>query len=253
MPSKGVVDRQRVARRLIAAARTHAHEVGVRLPSHLAEPSGDGGTPSLTHAPELARFQDELARLLERRLDDLIEADAAHLRAQRSASVARARRAEATGGVYRKITDLRAVVRGAYGRDGVRELLWLDGPTPREPLVLQRWTDRLLRVLGELPVELPPPRWKGVELDLSGAAAELRGLADALERAVDDVDDRCRVIESRKREKYRALEVFDETVRGVAPALRGLYRLAGRPELADRVRATLPNTRAATSASRKES
>jgi hypothetical protein len=54
MPSKGVVDRQRVARRLIAAARTHAHEVGVRLPSHLAEPPGDGGTPSATQVPELA-------------------------------------------------------------------------------------------------------------------------------------------------------------------------------------------------------
>ena len=67
MPSKGLVDRRRVAEALIAAARTHAHEMGVRLPSHLAEPSPDGGIPSPplppeVTGPELSRFQVELAR-----------------------------------------------------------------------------------------------------------------------------------------------------------------------------------------------
>jgi len=252
MPSKGVVDRQRVANRLIAAARTHAHEVGVRVPSHLAEPPGDGGNPLQPLPSEVTRFQIALARLLDRRLDALVEADEANLAAQRRATPARERRDEVADVLLGKIADLRAAVRVAYGPDGLRELLRLDGPVPREPLALQRWTDLLIAVLGELPAELPPPRWDGLELDLSGTAEDLRVLADALGRALDDVADRCGAIESTQREKDRAIVAFDDTVRGVAPALRGLYRLAGCPEFADRIRSTLPNTRAATAASRKE-
>lgn len=252
MPSKGVVDRQRVARRLIAAARTHAHEVGVRLLSHLAEPPGDGGNLPQPLPSEVTRIQIALARLLDRRLDILVEADEAHLAAQRHAAPARERRDEVADVLLGKIVDLRAAVRVAYGPDGPRELLRLDGPVPREPLALHRWTDLLLGVLGELPAELPPPRWEGMELDLSGAVEDLRVLADALGRALDDVADRCVAIESTQREKHLAIAAFDETVRGVASALRGLYRLAGCPEFADRIRSTLPNTRAARAASRKE-
>lgn len=252
MPSKGVLDRQRVGKALIATARTHAHSVGDRLQSKLAVDLPDGETPSQPLPPELTRFQVVLARTLERRLDALVEADGTHLDVRRAVSLARDRRDEAAGALYRKIADLRAAARGAYGRGGLRELLVLDGPAPEGPFGLRRWAERLIAVLAELPSELPPPRWKGLKLSLSGAAEELRALAGALGRALRAVDDEVRKLESTRREKYRAIAAFDETVRGVAPALRGLYRLAGCPELGARIRVTLPNTRAATTASRKE-
>jgi len=247
MPSKGVVDRRRVANRLIAAARTHAHEVGVRLPSHFAAVLAEGET-----LPDMIRLQLHLARLLEERLDALVEADAAH-RVERSGDPeVRGRRDDAAAAVYDRISSLRAAVRVAYGVADADELLQIEGPTPEDPSTLQRLGRRLVVTLRRLPSELPAPRVTGIDLDLSAAAGELQSAVEALDRALEEVACERRRLQSTQRRKDRAVVSFDRAVQAIAPVLKGLYRLAGLLDVADGIRATLPSTRAATAVSRKE-
>lgn len=57
MPSKGVIDRQRIAKSIVAAARTHAHQVGAQLDELLSPYLFEGETFTPT------TFQLVIARL----------------------------------------------------------------------------------------------------------------------------------------------------------------------------------------------
>lgn len=250
MPSQGIVDRQRVAQRLIAAARTHAHEMGVRLSSHLAEPLPDGET-----LPDFTRLHLGLARLVEAHLRVLIDADEACAAELADDPPARRRRDEAAAAVHDHVVAIRQTVRGVHGADRESELLGLRGRTSRAPLVLERQAKGLLHRLQSLEEDrkdLPAPRLRGIELDLGPATEALRTKLAELTAALRDAQVERLQAEEARSHRDEALAAYDDLVRWVADLLRGCYELARLPELARRIRVSPPQRRAAGAATGKE-
>lgn len=223
MPSKGVTDRQRVAKAIVAAARTHAQEVGERLREILAPALQEGQT-----LPDLADFQQVLARYLEMRTSAIIAADEAHLVEQDDDVDPRRRRDEAAAVLSRTLVEIREGLVGAFGRDTLRELVGLQGETASEPVVLLRQANRVLERLREPAFELRTPQREGIQVDFDLLADQLQPALDDLTRAVEDVDRELRETERTLRLKDTSLDAFDAAVAGIGRILAGFDLLAER-------------------------
>jgi len=239
MCSKGVLDRQRVAQAMIAAARAHAEMVGERLHTELAVVLEDGDTP-----PDLTQLQMLFAQLLELRLDALVAAEERHQMELDDDGDARMRRDEASAKVQRQLIALREAVSTVYGSRQVSLVLGIEGPTPQTPLVLLRQARHTLDRL-ERPVEVEPKSalLPAGNLNLAGAAERLREAATALDRALEKVALEEREAETTLRHRDEAIAAFDVTVSGVGLALKAFLSLAGLSEIGERIRLTLPNKR----------
>ena len=246
MPSKGVTDRQRVAKALVATARTHAQRVGERLQTQFAEVIGDGA--SLLDVTEL---QLRLAGGVENRRASLVAVDEAR-RGELADPPARRRRDEAVAAVREQIVNLRRVVRGLLGPEREPELLGLRGRTADSPLRLSQQAETLLETLREHRGEVPAPRVSGVRLDFGSAAEILQTQLHELSAALRDVEMERRQADASKERRHDAIEAFDRVVRRVAGLLKALYLEAGLPDLCRQIRLTHPQRRVASAAARKE-
>jgi hypothetical protein len=238
MPSKGIIDRQRIAKTIVAAARMHAHEVGGRLPEVVASFVEEGET-----LPDFTTFQLQLARYLESRIDTIVQADELHLDELDDDQEPRRRRDRAAEVLYDTLVAVRESLNGPFGAERASEFLGIDGRTSSDPLILFRQADRAWkRLSAESPV-LPPTRVDGIQADLGALAAQLRTPLDELGQALQRVDEESRAIESTLREKDLALDAFDLAVRSVGFLIKGLDGLAGFPEFSAKIRLTLPGRR----------
>jgi hypothetical protein len=247
MPSQGVIDRQRVAKVIASAARTHAREVGTRLQEVLAPAFPEGLVPF-----DLVELHEGLARYLEQRIEAIIEADDAHLGELRDDKGPRLRRDQAADELYSKLVGTRELVLGVFGSEQVGEVLGYDGSTPDDPVTLQRVARKALELLRRPAEELPPPRFSDVQMDLASRADELQPAFDQLTAALREVDDENRSAESTRRGKDLELDAFDAAVAGIGRVVTGFDQLAGFPQFAERVRLTLPARRRRGSASEGE-
>jgi len=238
MPSKGVTDRQRVAKAIVAAARTHAQEVGERLQEVLAPAVQEGET-----LPDLVAFQNILAHHLEMRIAAIVAADEAHLVEQDDDLDPRRRRDQAAETLHSTLVRIRAALSGAFGRDTIRELAGLQQDTALEPVVLLRQANRVLERLREPFLGLPEAQLEGIQVDFGLLADQLQPDLDNLTRAVQDVDRELRETETSLRLKDKALDAFDEAVAGIGRIVAGLDLLAGFSRYAEKVRLSLPARR----------
>ena len=238
MPSKGVTDRQRVADAIVATARTHAKAVGERLQEILAPAFPEEQGPF-----DLVAFQEGLARYLEMRTDAIVAADNVHLDEILDDDVPRSRRDEAAAGCYSALVGIRDAIRAAFGRDRSKALLGYEGSTPTDPLVLARVAEHALERLRDLPVEPPPVRFGGVQIELATLADELQPALDELKAALRAVNLENRESEATLRHRDLALDAFDAAVAGIGRIVTGFDELAGFPQFADRIRLTRPARR----------
>jgi hypothetical protein len=240
MASKGVTDRKRVAKAIVASARTHAKAVGERLQEVLAPAFPEGLVPF-----DLVEFQEGLARYLEMRTDAIRAADNVHLDEILDDDVPRSRRDEAAAGCYSALVGIRDAIRAAFGREHSKALLGYEGTTPTDPLVLAGVAEHALERLRELPIEPPPVRFGGVQIDLATLADELQPALDELKAALEAVALENRESEATLRDRDLALDAFDAAVAGIGRIVTGFDQLAGFPEFADRIRLTRPARRRA--------
>lgn len=238
MASKGVIDRQRVASEIVAAARTHAQAVGERLQEVLAPafPDGDG-------LFDLVEFQHGLARYLEMRIEAIIEADEGHLGELLDDDGPRSRRDEAATVCYRALVGIRDAIRAAFGPEHTKALLGYEGTTPTDPLLVSRLARRALEKLRNPPPELPEVRLGGLQIDLATLADELQPALDELLAALQAVRVEIKEADATLRSKDLELDAFDAAVAGIGRVITGFDALAGFPQFADKVRLTLPNRR----------
>lgn len=236
MPTKGLIDRERIGRDILHASRTHAREVGERLNESLRFTAEEGET-----FPDFIDLQHQLARLLESRLDALVVADRSHLEELDDDQEPRLRRRQAADALYTKLVEMRELLRGVFGFERANALVGITGETPLDPVTLHRQGASALERLRAPDPELPPQRLSGLQLDRDALADELQPLVDELGRILEDVKREVREREITKRSRDRALEDFDTTAGAVARIQIGLDELAGFSEYADRIRLTRPS------------
>lgn len=238
MPTKGLINRERIGNRIIQATRTHALEVGERLNESLRFTVEEGETFA-----DFIDLQAQLARLLESRLDELVAAEALHLGEVDDDGEPRVLRRQASDALYRKLVELREFLRGVYGIERANALVGISGETPADPVTLHRQAVSALERLREPGPELPPQRFGSVQYDRNQLADELQPFVDELGAILRDIDREVRERETSKRLRDEALASFDSAARAVARIQTGLDELAGFPGYADRIRLTLPNRR----------
>lgn len=235
MPTKGLIDRQRIGRDILHAARSHAREVGERLNEDLQVAVAEGETLA-----DFVTLQHQLARYLEIRLEALEAADHAHLQELDDDREPRLRREEATAALYGKLIEVREVLRGFYGAELAGALAGIDGATPQDPLTLHSQAVSALERLRDPDPELPPQRITSIQLDRNALADELQPFVAELGAILEDLKREARERESTKGVRDEAIGAFDTAARGVARVLIGYDELAGFSHFAEKVRLTLP-------------
>lgn len=235
MPTKALIDRQRIGRAILHAARTHAREVGERLNEALQVTVAEGETLA-----DFVTLHHQLARYLEMRLEALEAADHAHLQELDDDREPRLRREEATDALYTKLIEVREVLRGHFGAELAAALAGIDGSTPQNPLALHSQAVSALERLRDPEPDLPPQRFASIQLDRNALADELQPFVDELGAKLEDVKREARERESTKGLRDQAIEAFDVAVGGVARILIGCDELAEFPHFAEKVRLTLP-------------
>lgn len=235
MPTKGVTDRQRVAKSLAATARAHAEQVDQRLRETLTPALREGET-----LPDFLAFQLLLARYLEQRTQEIIAADELHLVEQHDDLEPRRRRDQAATDLHDTLVRIREALGATFGREHIRELAGLERGTAQEPVVLVRQATRVLERLRQPLLTSPTMQLEGLQIDLDVLADQLQPALDTLIRALQDVDIEQRQTETTLREKDLSLDVFDAAVGGIGRILIGCDVLAGLPEFAEKIRLTVP-------------
>jgi hypothetical protein len=235
MSSKGILDRHRIAKAIVAAARMHAEQVGGRMQEVFASAVEEGET-----SPDFVTFLRQLARFLETRIAEIIAAEKLHFNELDDDDEPRLRRDQAAQVLHDTMVAIRDSLTGAFGAERAAKILGIEGKTAVDPLALLHQADLALERLNAESPELPPRRLDGVELDLGALAAQLQPALDELGQAVREVDEQARLREATLLERDLALDAFDTAVGSVGRILIAFDRLAGFGRLGSRIRLTLP-------------
>jgi hypothetical protein len=229
MPSKLVTDRQKSARAVAAAANTHGASVGEALKGLLA-PHLQGGE----QMPDVGLLCLLVGRLLLSQNEKLVAADAAHEAELNDDGAPREARDRAAFEVRRVLVDLRATVAAVHGSAGLKQL-GLTGATPEDPSVLAVEGAAVLTSLEDASISLPAPR-RGTSLNRQDFADELREHLAPLQSALATVSREAREAETTLAAKQAAMTANDRAFSLGAAWLTATFSLAGREDLAARVR-----------------
>ena len=230
MRTKQVVDRQKEAQAVLAAGRTH----GTELVTLLSERQG----PLLKRGEKLPDYGlqiELLMRQLEQSTAHLVQTDDAYQRELLDDEGPRRERDEATEGLAVYLIELREVITGLYGAQ-VLLPAGFSQQTPRDSVLLSRFASQVQSALGA--VTLPAPRVKGAQVDIKATVAELDKRRARLDSALAAVARETREAQAAMSLRNDAQDQFDDVYTQVSTVLSGLLRLAGKPDLADRVRPT---------------
>lgn len=225
-----VANRMVIAGTVKASVQVHGGPVAGALEQVLFP---DGRPPDgLAAAPFIAALGAALARseAALRGADEALGAERADDPARREA------RDAAASTVRAQLMRLAALLEGLYGPEVVRAY-GLAGETPEGLQEQLQAADTVVGRLRGTPITAPP-LVAGMVLDAEAVAAELARHAEVLRTELAAVARESREEQLALGVRDEALRHHDSTYQGVATALEGLYRLAGRADLADLVRPT---------------
>ncbi len=231
MASKQITDREKSARAVVAVGETHSEAAATALSKVLKPHLAKGEA-----LPDIGLLLMLVSRALDASKTRMVEADAAHEAELGDDEPVRRARDEAASTLSGKIIELREVLTGVYGGATARAVF--AGPTPEDPVVLSRFAGEVATQLGR--VKLPAPRIKGAKLDIAETTSALQEHSAMLDTHLKGVARELREAQATLDTKNQAMAAYDETFSGVATTLTGLLRVAGKADLAARVR---PSTR----------
>lgn len=230
MPSKQVTDRSRSSGIVGTNGETYATEIGERTSVQL--------TPFL-HAgevvPDTALLLRLMARMLASKTAKLEQADSAHEAEISDDAQPRAARDEAEGETRETTVEFRDAISAKYGDVGLR-VMGVYEPPPKSPAPLVKYGRNLHAALLDASRTLTGSTRRGVQLDRAEMAAELLPVIERLEAALQVVSQEAAELNLTQTTKDRAIEENDAVFACVANVTEGLVALAGRKDLADRVR-----------------
>ncbi len=231
MASKQITDREKSARSVVAIGETQSEASEAPLVKLLKPHLAKGET-----LPNIALLLTLVSRALDASKTRMVEADAAHEAELGDDEPVRRARDEAASTLSDKVIELREILTGVYGSATASAVF--AGPTPEDPVVLSRFAGEVATQLVR--VKLPPPRIKGAKLDTAETASALQEHSATLDMHLKGVARELREAQATLDAKNQAMAAYDELFSGVATTLTGLLRLAGKADLAARVR---PSTR----------
>ena len=172
----------------------------------------------------------------------MIEATQAHERSVGDDRRRRERREQARVSAYETLKSIRLMVAGALGPGAVEELLGIIGRTPQNVMPLLSRLAHAVRKLEQADrSQFPPLRIDGVaDLSWDGMLARLRAEHDELLEATNAVGEDGRDFDVTLLAKQDAIDEFTQLYIGWARVLEGLLLVGGLPNLADKLRPTIP-------------
>ncbi len=233
MAKKMVTDRSANASLLSAAAATFPREVTPALQEVLSSLLGEGEPmPDVTALPVLA------ARLVNQHNERLIEADKANIDAQAELIEPRKRRDAAFSHASDRMYGIRDVCRGLYGPELTARIVPDDRRIPQRPKAFLHLGEHVLERLRDVEHTLPAKTLLGIEVERTGLSTNFESDLQELSDSLDKVDLKSREAEITQAAKDSAMSEFNVTYSASIRLLEALAILAGKPELARRVRPT---------------
>lgn len=272
MPSKQVIDLHRIAasvtagalhnrERITEAVTARLQEDGVvealstQLPPEppaetlaaLTETAGEAVAQShaaqLEAAPEAVPDVDGLQRFAAwaipyyaekmMRLDDL------HQKERQQDWVVRAKRDEAADAAYREYVTVRQMMAAALAPETVSSILGLEGETPRNPFELRDKLRFAIERMSSPETFFPNVRIAGLVQDWSELVERLSSALEPLDAALRELEMEAKAADTALLDKQEAIQRYRSAFGACATILRGLYVLAGEPELARRLSPTV--------------
>ncbi len=232
MAKKMVTDSSAEASFVNAAAAIFPREITPALKEVLSPLVGEGERMDVELLPALA------ARLVDRKLERLIEADKANIDARAALIEPRQRRDGAFDHAYDTVYKIRDLCRGLYGRELAARVIPDDKRIPQRPKAFLHTAQHVLERLWDLERELPPQLLEGIDVERMRLSKTFASDVEALDDSLDEVDLKRREAEITQEAKNEALLEFKAAFGAAIRLLEALTILAGKPELAARVRPT---------------
>lgn len=229
---KEIENRITVSKKVVAAARTHGPGLAPALAAQAVQAQGPDDAPS---APAFAAMFESLAATLLFFTKEMEKAALAHSAEQADDVAPRGARATAGEALLSLVVQLRATVETTLGSAGLRTY-GLERETPRVPKALSSHVANVMKLLAQAPVTLTTDL--GTTFSSAAALDALTTRKAQLDDALNDVDREARELEDTLGKRNQAIDRWADAYQGVANTLTGLFRLAGRNDLAERVRPT---------------
>lgn len=212
---------------------------------------GEVVTPALTERfrPFLAKgeaqfdfpqLQRVLRRMIETSFERMVAADKAHLDELTNDIAPRLARDKAVSVLRQKLIDIRRIVLGLFGLARSSEIVAVDGATAEQPELLWRQGEHTLSHLRAPDFEMPEASTEGVTFDRLQLADELEPPVRAVRRVIHVLEQEQRAAAATLQAKKEAMAEHDVLISACGRILSGFYLLAGRPDLARRIRTSLP-------------
>ncbi|HVK69981.1 MAG TPA: hypothetical protein VM694_36255 [Polyangium sp.] len=227
--SRLVSERIAITRTLTSAVTVHGNEVAAAIVKALFP---DGAPPDF----QVTVFLHALGALAQRSVDELSAANQAHATELADDGEPRATRDATKDELRARMIGIRSTLSGVYGAT-LLSAYGLSGETPSDAEHLIEAACTTERLLRNRPLT-EAPKQEGVSVDRVALADSLKARVDALRTALGDVRREEREAQVTLQRRNAATAAWNGVYQGVADSLTGLFELAGKGELADRVRPT---------------
>jgi hypothetical protein len=231
--SKQVANRLDWARFVLSSYRVHREEMAEDVEARITD-------SSVLTAGRLLEDLDELVAGLERQTDTMRTSEL-----ELSAELADDHRVRADRDTFfEKLRDGLTRTRTFFADefdDTVADSYGMQDAPPRTPDKLVPYAQNVVAHLRREPRAGVDAI--GLSYDTDQMADRLDGWSTELEDALDRIDIEIREVELLRAERDKVVEEWEQRYLGTAKLLEGLYILAGRPDLAKRVRPTKRRSR----------
>ncbi|HRI70368.1 MAG TPA: hypothetical protein PK156_39320 [Polyangium sp.] len=229
--SKQVENRIQSSEHVITAAKTHRDQIAESLASRAAKAQGANTVVTIEIASAIIDF------LIDDLKHSVSHMDEAEMRVviERSDDVGlREARDSAVSSLLAATVRVRSMVLDALGNTGI-ETYGLSGETPRLPRDNMNHALTVAKLLQDQPFHVTV---EGVTFDSVAMAATLNTKAKAVETAIANIQREEQELVDELGKRHQAIVEWSDVHQGVADTLTGLFRLAGRKDLSERVRPT---------------
>ncbi len=224
--SDAVQERMERAGSVLAVFSMHALEVAPALDPLLSTPAAPFDA-AIMFASLKEAIETQKERLIVADLE--LTAEAADDKQYRDA------RDAATDALRSVLADVRSMFEAAYSSD-ILIFYGLAEEAPRSPELLLEHAERAATLMEHKPLSQHSPY--GFDLELGALAGRVRVEMAPLATALEDIKRELHEIREALAKRNGAMEDFDEVCEGAALTAFGLFKMAGRPDLAELVRQT---------------